>query len=57
MLFDEGDVFEHVFLELRGVVFEVDGNQGAVAEGMDFLEAVRAVVRRSAFGKKVIQKA
>jgi hypothetical protein len=28
---------------LRGVVFEVDADEGAVAEGVDFLEAVGAV--------------
>jgi hypothetical protein len=27
LFLEEGDVFEHVFLELRGVVLEVDGEE------------------------------
>jgi len=45
LLFDEGDVLGHVFLELGRVVLEINGDERTVAEGVDFLEAVRAVGR------------
>ena len=34
LVLDEGDVLQHVFLEFGRVVLEIDGDEGAVVEGV-----------------------
>ena len=46
LFLNEGDVFQHVLLKPGRVVLEVDGDEGAVAKRVDFLEANRACFRR-----------
>jgi hypothetical protein len=46
LFLNEGDVFQHVLLKLGRVVLEVDGDEGAVAKRVDFLEAIRGCFRR-----------
>jgi hypothetical protein len=43
LLFDEGDVCGHVFLERRGVMLEINGDDSFVALALEFLECVGAV--------------
>jgi len=43
LFLDKGDVSHHVLLQLWRVVLEIDRDQGAVAERVDFLQAGPAV--------------
>jgi hypothetical protein len=46
LFFDKGDVVRHVLLQLWRVVLEIDRDQGAVAERVDFLQAVPATTAK-----------